>query len=230
MRRTRHSPEDPRSRCETELPAEITSIRPQKKRSSRFSLYHNDSFIIGVSSDTLLHFNLERGVSITDQLFREIASVEQKTSIREYLLRLLGRRDHSRQELYLKALRKGHPPSMIEEVLKHLESKRYINDTLFAEKYAVDKATLMNWGPNKIRAELKKKGIPDSISDQALKRAVEDLQQEKICVDLALKRKDHFLREQDDRKRRQKIIAYLQRRGLGYDTIRQALPEILNQL
>ncbi|MEX0994593.1 MAG: regulatory protein RecX [Balneolaceae bacterium] len=221
---------DPSARCEVDLPAVITSIQPQKKNRNRFSLFHQEHFILGLSSHSLLRFKLTKGVEITDTLFSRIVSEEQFLDVKDYLYRLLGRRDHSRDELRTKALQKGYESKQVEDVLEELELKDLIDDESFARKYIADKLSLQQWGPVKIRIHLLKKGISGSVIQHAMDEQTRGLQLHQICVDLAIKHKLRFLREKDGIKRKQKIMKYLQRKGFQYDTINRALPEILNRL
>lgn len=228
--RNKREERNPFTQCEAELPAVITSIQPQKKNHNRFSLFHDDLFILGISSTSLLRFRLKKGVEITNTLFSRIVTEEESLAIKDYLLRILGRRDHSRNELMNKALTKGFESKNIEPILDQMELKGTINDESFARKYVADKITLQKWGPVKIKTHLFKKGLPASIIEQSLMEQTEGLQLQQICVDLAFKHKLRFLREKNESKRKQKIIQYLQRRGFKYDTINRALPEILNRL
>lgn len=212
------------------LPARITAIKPQKKLKDRFSLYQDDHFITGVSVDTLMKFDLKKGVEITPLLFDKIRAEEEKSSIKNYLIQLLARRDHSRHELNSKAVQKGYRPEYVTLILNDLEQNGYINNSEFARKFASDKFSLKKWGPVKIRFELIKKGIDKQIIDRVLLKETEDLELNKICVDLILKRKRHFLRENDSYKRKQKIASYLQGRGFSFDTINRVLPDIIDRL
>src|SRR5699024_1441612 len=118
-------------------------------------------FMIGVSGSTLLDFGLAKGVEMTPSLFKKLQRAEGRHAIKAYFLKLLGRRDHARQELLTKAKRKDYPPEVIADVLDELEEKEFINDRGFAEKFAADKSRLNKWGPVKIRSHLIRKGISD---------------------------------------------------------------------
>lgn len=217
-------------RNESVLPAEITAIKPQKKRKDRFSLYQDDHFITGVSVDTLVAFGLKKGTEITPLLFEKIRVEEEKSAAKSYLIKLLGRRDHSRKELKTKAIQKGFDPQKVNLILNDLEQKGYINNSEFARKFVADKISIQMWGPVKIRSELIRKGIDRQTIDQILLNQTENLELNKICVDLIVKRKRHFSREGDSYKRRQKIASYLQRRGFSFDTINRVLPDIIDRL
>lgn len=223
-------PQEPENPGDVQLPVTITGIKPQKKQIDRFSLFHKNQFIIGVSSGTLLKLGLEKGVEITPFLFNKIQAEEQKQKIKNYFLRLLGRRNHTARELKTKAAQKGYDTTLADSILNQLEQKGYLNDEEFARNYTSDKIRLKNWGPVKIRAYLRKKGIENRIINDVLSKEADSLELKKICVDLIEKRKRHFQRETDNFKRTQKIAAYLQRKGFTYDTINRAMPDIIDKL
>ncbi len=212
------------------FPLTVTAVKPQKKRSGRFSLFHNKVFIIGVSAHILARFNLGTGSEITADIYSEISQAEQYTACKNYMFQLLGRRDYSSFEIRMKALKKGYSSELAETVIEKFQQKNYLNDEKFARKFANDKIRLNRWGPVKIKAKLSEKGIDYNLIEKVLDSLSDDLELSKICVDLILKRRRHFIRESDEFKRKQKIAAYLQRKGFSFDSINRALPDIVNRL
>jgi regulatory protein len=212
------------------LPVRITDIKPQKKRKDRFSLFHENQFILGVSAELLNKFDLKKGVEITPFLFDQLRYEEQRQSAKDFIIRLLGRRDHSTFELKEKAVRKGFNPDHADHILTRLEERGYLDDKEFARKFVSDKVRLSKWGPLKIKTHLRKKGVNKRDIEYALSEHTDSLELKKICVDLIGKRKEHFCRVTDDFKRTQKIAAYLQRKGFTYDTINRAMPDIIDRL
>ena len=208
------------------LPALITKITVQKKNRNRFSLFHDEHFLLGVSSKTLTDFSLQEGVELTPFLFNEIKRSEEVQAVRESCLRYLGRRDHASFELRKKVSKKGFDKKIINSVIDELQEKGFINDEQFAEAFALEKAEMNKWGPQKIKSALFKKGIDKRFIEKALKNVRENLQQDQICVDLVFKRKSHFLREKDTFKRKQKIFRYLAGRGFTSSVIKQSMPQI----
>lgn len=212
------------------LPLTITEISVQKKNRERFSLFHNGEFLIGVNAKTLTDYSIQKGVELTPSLFDELSATENVHAVKENALRYLARRDHASTELKQKLRKKGFDESAINNVIDELSDRGYINDESFALSFAREKIELNRWGPQKIRAALFKKRVQKNIIDKALKNATENLQQEQICVDLALKKKQRFLREEDPVKRKQKIYNYLAGRGFSNTDIRKALPLITDAL
>ena len=212
------------------LPLEITSVTPQKKRKERFSLFHESEFLMGVSTDTLLSYSLSEGVVLTPTLYQKIKESEEYSAVKDRCYLLLSGRDHSAGELCTKLVQKGFKREMINRVVDEFAEKGLLNDREFARKFATDKAELRGWGPVKIKNELIKKGVSKSAAIEAIKSVEENLDQTQICVDLALKRNRHFLREEDPHKRKQKIYRYLAGKGYRSEAITKAIPTILNKL
>lgn len=226
---TRTLPTDPTG-PPVDLPVEITSVQTQKKRANRVSLFHEQTFLIGISDSVRQSFGIGTGTRLTHSLWEKICGAEEKHEIRDHLLRLLGRRNHTRAELFRKGRQKGGDPDLLEEELDHLEEKGYLDHADFAKQFVHDKLHLRGWGPHKIRGELRRRGVGKSQADAAIREESDALDLTRICVDLALKRRRHFLREEEPFRRRQKIAAWLQRKGYTRESIMAAMPEILERL
>ena len=95
------------------LPITITRIQIQKNNKDRFSLYHEDRFLLGIKSQTLVFCSLKKGTLLTNELLETILNTEQYNKAKEYCLNLLSRRDHSVKELILKGIKKGYNLSLI---------------------------------------------------------------------------------------------------------------------
>lgn len=215
---------------ESNLPLPITKITVQKKDQDRYSLFHNELFLIGISRKTRNDFSIEEGVELTPSLYRQLKDAEGLAAIREACFRYLSGRDHSSFELKQKVGKKGYKESDIERVVQGLSDSGYLNDESFAEKFVEEKTELNQWGPKKIKSHLYKKGIDRKIIDKVLSNKTDDLQLQQICVDLVMKRKRHFLRENDVYKRKQKIYRYLAGRGFSGSVIKKSLPRISEKL
>jgi len=212
------------------LPGMVTSIVVQKKNKQRYSIFVDDEFLLGVAEQTLLKFGLTKGTTVTPSLFRKLQRAEGSFAIKSYLMKLLGRRDHARKELFTKAIRKDYSKEVIETVLDELEQKGYVDDTGFADKFASDKSRLNKWGPKKIKAHLYKKGISKSVAEQSINKAFEAENLEERFLNLVLKHKRRFLREKDHYKRRKKIFDHLARKGYRASSIYKYLDALMKAI
>ncbi|MDX1636550.1 MAG: regulatory protein RecX [Balneolaceae bacterium] len=213
------------------LPAVITAILPQKNNRERYSLFTGESeFLIGVSESTLLEHKLRKGVEVTPRLFEKLQKAEGRHAVKSYCMRMLGRRDYSRKELYDKAVKKNHPRDVINSVLDELEEKGYLDDRSFARKFASDKSRLNKWGPAKIKSKLYRKGISKHVAEQSIEEAFEELDLETLFFELVDKKRRRFLREPDRIKRKKKIFDYLARKGYRSESIFKHLDNLLESL
>jgi len=97
---------------------------------------------------------------------------------RKLALNWLGRREHSRNELYTKLQHKGCEDSVAEQVLDQLERERLLSDDRFIESL-MQARRRRGYGPLRIRQELQEKGVaPEAIErwlDVGSRDWIEDL-------------------------------------------------------
>lgn len=216
--------------AEEHLPGKISSVSVQKNNKERYSIFVEGEFLLGIAEQTLLKFGLTKGVEITPALLRKIRREEGRFEVKSYMLKLLGRRDHARKELFTKATRKEYPKEVIENVLDELQEKGFLNDVAFAEKFASDKSRLNKWGPAKIKAHLFKKGISKSVAEKSIAKAFEEEDLKETFLNLVLKRKSRFLREEDAYKRKKKVFDHLARKGYRPSSIYEHLNELMKAI
>ncbi|HEY9149781.1 MAG TPA: regulatory protein RecX [Gammaproteobacteria bacterium] len=138
--------------------------------------------------------------------------------IRARALGLLARREHSRLELARKLRQRGMAGADLEQVLDELVAARLLSDTRFAEEYARSRAS-RGYGPLRIRAELRERGIDDAGIQAALAELGEDW-----CQQARTARQRRFGEESPaDLKERARQSRFLQQRGFSPEQIRQAL-------
>jgi regulatory protein len=208
------------------LPAIISEIQVQKKNATRYSLFADNQFLVGVSAATLTKLDLKKGVEITPFLFDQIIDLEKECVARDYFFRILSRRDHSRKELKDKAFKKGYSGNFIDLLLDEFEQKEYINDHKFALKYTADKFEFNNWGPYKIRTQLFKKGISKPVAEECIQAVFGDAAIKESMMDLVQKKKKRYQREPIE-KRRKKIFDFLMRKGYNSEDILKQMDEYL---
>jgi regulatory protein len=81
-------------------------------------------------------------------------------------LRLLGRRDHSREELRRKLDRRGHDRQVVEATIRRVAEMGHLDDQAFARGYVRRRASVR--GPLAIAAELAARGVDRGASEAAL--------------------------------------------------------------
>jgi regulatory protein len=81
---------------------------------------------------------------------------------------LCAKSERCRSEIETKLVRFGLDSQEQEKIFVYLESNNYLNEVRFAESYTNDKIRFAHWGMQKIRFQLRMKGIPDATIESAL--------------------------------------------------------------
>ena len=211
------------------LPANVSKIEVQKKNNFRYSVFVEDQFLVGIAEQTLVDLSIKKGVEITPSFYEEILQFEEKQKVKDYLLGLLGRRDHSSKELIDKGIKKGYSRELLTQLTISFQEKKLINNQTFAIKFAKDKVNLKSWGPNKIKAALFEKGISGQQADFAIQSVFSSVDTSEQMLSLVLKRKAHFKRSPEE-KRKEKIFRFLSSRGFHSAEIFKHMEQFLSAL
>jgi regulatory protein len=89
-------------------------------------------------------------------------------------LDLLSRRDHFRRELVEKLRQRDIPEPEIRQAVTRCERLDLINDRRVAERFVEVRAADRGWGPHRLDAELRKRGIEAAEADR-ISRLSEEL-------------------------------------------------------
>ncbi len=200
----------------------ITKIEQQKKNKKRYSLFAGDDFILGISEETLLAFDLHQGKEISDLLLEEINDKEKYVSVREQAWRFLSRRDHSQNELRDKLIQKSLDKEIINEIVQDLSKRDYLNDQRYARQVINDEINLKRSGPLLIKNKLSKKGVQNNIIHKLMEELYSEELQFKNCKELAEK-KLVLLNNLDPLQKKKRLTSYLAQKGYTWDLIERVL-------
>lgn len=132
----------------------------------------------------------------------------------------------TKYEVRLKLKENGFAEDVIDEVLDILEKEEYLNDKIYCEIFIEDKKKLNGYGKNKIKSLLIQKGISKNIFEDFLNE-FEYEEEFDNALKMGIKKLELLSNEEDNFKKKQKIINYLAYRGFGFDVINDVLKEIL---
>jgi len=151
--------------------------------------------------------------------------VSQKA--RAYAFLLLKFRLRSEQELYSRLKRKKFPEQVIDSTLKFLKEKNFIDDRVFASAWT--RARLKRpFGIRRITQELALKGVPKDIVQDTLLGIKDNYSETQIVQNLA-KEKLEKLKGYEPIKARNRVNAYLLRRGFSPETVYDVLSKLCKQ-
>ena len=108
-------------------------------------------------------------------------------------------------------------PEAREEILLYLMQENYLNEERFTRSYIRGKFYIKSWGRNKIRNNLKFKGVPEKLINSSFDE-IQDEDYEKTILKIyhQYDAQNHGLKEYQ---RKSKSIRFLMSKGFEYDEI-----------
>lgn len=203
--------------------ARITAIEPQKRRGNRRSIYVDGEFFAGVDEGIVLELGLKVGQQVDAERLAEVLHTEEVRRARESALTLLDYRARSRKELERRLLQKGYSEDIVAEVLTRLENVDLVNDERFAMDWVAGRLAYRPTGKSRMLWDLRSKGVPPEIVDEALAQ-VDEEQEYEMALDLAEKKLGGARLKDIETKR--KLMGFLQRRGFRWDVVSRVLERL----
>jgi regulatory protein len=129
--------------------------------------------------------------------------------------------ERSQQEVRTKLYDWGLWPNEVEEVISELIENNFLNEERFARAYVSGKFSIKHWGKIKIKQGLKLKKITDKMILIALNTIDHDDYLQTILK--IAEKKLPFTKENDQYKRKYKLVTYLMSKGFENDLILEVL-------
>lgn len=193
------------------------------KKKQIFKVYLEDEseFILNYNIFEKYKISLDMDLTEDDILNMTYFSDLERAKIKAYKF-VLGR--FKTKFEVKKKLETEFDNNVIDEVLHFLEEEGYVDDKNYARVFIEDKQKINGYGKNKIRFSLIQKGISKEIIDEF----IFDLDSEfKNAKNMAIKKLKLLATEENEFRKKQKIINYLSYKGFSFDIIQKVLGEIL---
>ena len=131
-----------------------------------------------------------------------------------YYLQFSGKTEH---ELRKKLAEQEFSPASVDSAIEFVKSRRYLDDVDYARRF-VERNGLKK-SRKQMVFELNQKGVSREIIDVVF----EDMEVDEEAQILSLLEKKHYSGDDATREEKQKISAYLARKGFSYEAISSAL-------
>jgi len=152
---------------------------------------------------------------------RQNFSAPTRTSRKDAMntaVRILTYRDHSKYELKRKLKQRGFTSEVIDTVIIECQRLNYIDDQRTARVY-ISQLKRKCFGKRHIRMALKKKRLSGAVIEKILLENYTEAEDRENAGKLLKKKMKTFNREEDSKKRRDKIFRFLYSRGFNKDII-----------
>jgi regulatory protein len=140
----------------------------------------------------------------------------------DYALTFLGVRSRSKKELSERLKRQEFSANAVNHTIERLVELGYINDTSFAREWFKNLKDKGN-GPERVRAELRRKGISSDIIAALMSEYRESPEAELERLTAITERKMRSMKGVDPATAARRLTGYLARKGFSIDSIRRVL-------
>ena len=179
----------------------------------RFWLHRDDLPKAGIT---------ECGIYDSDSFHQKIRLFQYPRAL-NMAVSMLSRRPCSKGEVLSRLLQRHFSQEVSDLVIYKLEKENLVNDREFCDQWIRFRLS-RRYGPAIIRQELKRKGVPDDIITASFENTDPSASQNN-ALELARKIWNRTSPDMDIRKRRQKVISSLIRKGYDWDTVSLACKE-----
>ncbi len=208
---------------------QITALEPQKRR-GRLNIFVDGQFVIGVGEAVAADLSLRVGREITPEKLREVAGAEEVQKALDSALGLLEVRARAKREIETRLAQKGIEESIIALVITKLVKLELLDDAQFAAQWVEAKTRVGGNRPvgrRRLSSELYAKGVAKDQIAEAVE--VVTNADELVLARAAASKKVRAVPSDRDalQKERQKLMGFLQRRGFGWEVVKQVTRESL---
>jgi len=203
----------------------VTSIKQQKGRKNRVSIFLNGKYSFGLSLDVAHEFNIHTGQQLTTLEISVINKFELFRKAISTSLRYVSYRPRSESEIRTRLRRQKYDNDLIDEVMDKLRAQKVVDDISFAEFWKDSRGFFSPRSKRLIKLELRRKGIANEIAE----RTTCDVDDELGALKAAQK-KAGSLKNLDFREFEKKLFSFLHNRGFGYQTIRPSIEKVWSEI
>lgn len=197
----------------------VTDIIPFDKK--RQKVYINGEYVFWLYFSEIRRYHIEKDSQISEECLDTIRRLLIKRA-GERILHLLEKTDRTESDIRNKLFNAGYTPEIINPVIDNFKEYGYINDSKYAALYAESLRDNHHKSRREIESKLYSKGISRDIISDVMDSMEFD---EENGIVLALRRKGLTPEEfcGMEYKAKQKVYAYLMRKGFSPGNINECL-------
>lgn len=199
----------------------ITKIEELDKKRSK--IYINQEFAFVLYKGEIVQYKLKTEEIIEDSIYQTIRKEILPKRAKKRCLNLLQKKSYTEYKLREKLAEGLYPEDIIDEAIEYVKSFHYVDDYAYACQYIFYHRETES--KRKIEEKLSLKGIAKEVLYQAFQDSCQEEEQQEIELRQAEKllEKKKYNAETMDWKEKQKIYAFLARKGFTTFIIKKAM-------
>jgi len=197
----------------------ITALTLQKRNRQRVNVYLDGEFAFGLAR--IVAAWLQVGQVISDEKIAELKAADEREVAYQQALKLLNYRPRTESEIRQNLKKRGTSDEVIEAVLRRLHDAGLVDDKAFARLWVENRSDMRPRSQRALAYELKQRGVDREVIAETL----EGLNDAELAYQAALQQARKY-RNLDWQEFRQKMYAFLSRRGFDYSVSAEAVARV----
>ncbi len=152
----------------------------KKKGKDKYELFFENGTTLELYEDVIVNNGLLIDKNIDDEKLEEIRKQNNSSEIYIKCVKYISIRMRSRNEIEEYLLKNNYERKLIDEVISKLFKMGLLNEEQFVKSFINDKLLMTNYGPYKIKNELLKHKIDESLIDKHISSIDDELLNEKV--------------------------------------------------
>lgn len=196
----------------------ITAVDRIPKQRGRLQIRIDGLSSFDLSTAAVRAHGLKPGRTIDAADVRAMLAADQQRVALDTAVAMLARRPHSEREVRQRLARQKRDPAVIDETVVKLRTARLLDDAEYARAWVESRDRLSPRGQRLLVQELRANGVAAEIAQAAAAEVSDDDAASRAAI-----RRSRAMRALDHDAFRDKLGAFLQRRGFGWETCRAAI-------
>lgn len=195
----------------------VTNIESITK--TKYRVYIDDEFAFVLYKGELFKYQIHKDEEISEET---IAGIKKEVLVKRAKLRamhLLNAMPRTEQQLREKLAQNEYPEDVIEEAVSYVKSFGYINDEAYIRNFIISRKNSKS--KREIVMLLGQKGLRGELVDNIVEEMYAE--ESELSTIKEIMRKKRWNPSEMEEKEKQKMLAYLMRKGFSYEEIRRAL-------
>ncbi|MGE5481180.1 MAG: regulatory protein RecX [Chloroflexota bacterium] len=202
----------------------IVKLIPLRKSPNYRAVFHTGE-IFNISPDLVLKHSLAQGAELTPVEFKKIYKEQRIIDAKQAAHFFAAYKPRTKAEVRKKMLGKGFDEEIADIAVEFLINFNLLDDERYAINFLNEKMQLKGISKFKLENELYKRGVHKDLAKKVIAEHFPDEGEREAAMRLAEK-KLRSLHSKPPDKRRDSLIAFLQRQGFRWDLIKSIIEEL----
>lgn len=209
-------------------PGRVTAMHERRAGSSRYVVAIDGRVAAVVSTELIADLGLRVGAMVDPSLAERLRAESSRLAVFDKAVDLLAARARSTRDLQTRLRRAGAEDGAIAAAVERLQRLGFLDDEAYARNLARSRVVSGGVSKRRIGQELQRRGVSRDVADEAIADTLEEVElDEEGAARMAAEKRMRALRSYDASTQKQRLYAFLARRGYAPDVISRVVRDVM---